>query len=520
MRRVRAASVVGALIGSGLGLALGAVPAAALAAAARGSDVGDTTHFFGQAGAQSTGYSQTTDQPGATIGGSTVYESDVPFTRVQLEATVVQAKASVDYPGDFVADFPALLRGNGVPVPDDPLVIAAAYPASGPTGRDAQSGVSGQGGVEAGSSTVHAVRTRATAHSVGTNAAPGASGSNSASSWRSASTRQPPLHLSAAQMSRVRQAVASLDRTSGRRFQLADDAVVRAESLATDSDALYRGGRLSAQATSTGRGVSIAGGLVRIGRYRSVSDASSDGVRGKGKGQTVVSEVSVAGRRATLDGTGLHLSGSGGGGSTAAMQHQLDQALGVAGVEVALGPSRGGADRATPALGAATAGGIEVVIRSPDQLTVTQRFSLGAGRATAFLLRPAAGELAPGATRSPSGPGVVSPGLNLAEGAGAIGGAGIVGSAAGAGPEPAGARSAGTVAGAMAPATAAGGVRASTGPRRLLADSHPTLPRRGLGGWLLVGLLLFPSLLGGWLGFARWQLLDWLPEPVQGGGPR
>src|SRR5438128_2646695 len=65
-----------------------------------------------------------------------------------------------------------------------------------------------------------------------------------------------------------------------------------------------------ARAASTGHGVSIGGGVVRIGRYESVAEASSDGVTGAGHAGTVVEGATVNGINAVLDPSGLHAAGA------------------------------------------------------------------------------------------------------------------------------------------------------------------------------------------------------------------
>jgi hypothetical protein len=56
-------------------------------------------------------------------------------------------------------------------------------------------------------------------------------------------------------------------------------------------------------------------------------------------------------------------------------------------------------------------------------------------------------------------------------------------------------------------------VPAAPGSPATLSALPAVSGRRGIGGLVVAGVLGAVMLAGMWMGYARWQLLDWLQEP-------
>jgi hypothetical protein len=67
----------------------------------------------------------------------------------------------------------------------------------------------------------------------------------------------------------------------------------------------------TATGTATDSGISLLGGLIKIGSVATTATATSDGTTGKVTGSTTVSNMTVSGQTATVDGSGLHIGAQG-----------------------------------------------------------------------------------------------------------------------------------------------------------------------------------------------------------------
>jgi len=266
-----------------------------------------------------------------------------------------------------------------------------------------------------------------------------------------------------------------------------DPAAFGADSLVADATGRATADKIVGRATSTGHGVSIGGGVVRVGRYESVAEASSDGATGAGHAGTVAEGVTVNGINAVLDQSGLHAAGADlTPAERAALDNQITAALKQNGLDIRVASASGGPDAGTPALGGAVAGGILVTYVGPEQ--VTRRYSFGSVMA---------GALAYG-TASPLPEEAVLPG----EPPGTPG---------------VGIPATGTFSVNPAPVPAPAPARVSRAVQRQAAvlgsASGALAGRRGVGAWALLAGLGAVMLVTGGLGYARWQLLDGLPAP-------
>lgn len=393
----------------------------------------------GLARARATGYDQNTSQPGATLFGDVITETQSPIARVDQEPFSVGALASSVYPGDVVATISGLLQvGGAPPTPPYPIEARAAFPPSGQVGSDASLSAADAEGVRGGTMRAHAEQHAGSASATASDVAPAGESAT---------------------------------------------APFRAQSIVTDARTGTLDGRLTAVGLSSGSGISIAGGVVRIGRYESRAEASSDGKQGGGKASTVTAGVMVGDVEAVLDESGVHPLG----GGDALKQVLMNQALAEAGVQVAVAPSSGGPERGSPSTGVAQAGGIVVVIKAQD---VTQTFTIGGAEAKATVIGASAD--APPAQ---------------------------LGSAA---PPPDGSVNvgAGVTRTSTPPAVASGSPReqaAAVTPGAAVRPD-PLSQRRGVGGLVLPGLAASVAVATLLFGYARWQLLAWLPVYTEPGG--
>lgn len=88
------------------------------------------------------------------------------------------------------------------------------------------------------------------------------------------------------------------------------DGFVSVQSVASSVESTVNNGLAVAQSTANVHGVSIAGGLVKIGQITSTATSTSDGNQAKVDGTSTASQVTVGGQNATLDSSGLHVSGN------------------------------------------------------------------------------------------------------------------------------------------------------------------------------------------------------------------
>ena len=89
-------------------------------------------------------------------------------------------------------------------------------------------------------------------------------------------------------------------------------------------------------ATASVSGLSIAGGLVRIGAVTSTATATSDGIKGSGQASTEVAGLTIGGIGVSVDDRGLHI-GSAGVPVNQLINQIVRSALASAGIEVAVG---------------------------------------------------------------------------------------------------------------------------------------------------------------------------------------
>lgn len=258
-----------------------------------------------------------------------------------------------------------------------------------------------------------------------------------------------------------------------------DAAPVTAQSLVTDVKAAPSDRAFTSRATSSGRGISI-GGVIHIGRYESYAEARTDGTTGSGTARTITADVTVVDVPVVLDGRGAHVAGEDlPEAQRAVFENIITEALVSRGMSIRMAGSSAGADPVAPARGVASAGGIIVTIRSTAD--VTQELVFGVASASA-------------AASDATGPAPL-PGLEFSTPAAA----GTILSAPDA--------SAPSLSGGSSPA-------ASPSPRTpSLVSSGPAgliLARRGMGDTVAAAALLAAMVMALALGYARWQLLDWL----------
>ncbi len=110
---------------------------------------------------------------------------------------------------------------------------------------------------------------------------------------------------------------------------------VSVQSVASSVESTVTNGLAVAQSTANVHGVSIGGGLVKIGEVTSTATSTSDGNTAKVDGTSTASQVTVGGQTATLDSSGLHVSGN----SVplgAALPSSIQQGLQSAGISITL----------------------------------------------------------------------------------------------------------------------------------------------------------------------------------------
>src|SRR5205823_4737703 len=188
-----------------------------------------------------------------------------------------------------------------------PIQARAAYPATGAFQTDSSLELSNDQGWEAGSMRAHAAQHDVLGHAGGTRFAAPASAPNT------------------------------------------DPAAFGADSLVTDATGKGTMDKVIAVATSTGHGISIGAGIVRIARYETVARAESDGLQGGGTASTVTEGVTVNSMSAVLDQNGLHAAGAGLTPEQRAAVDDTIKALRASGLDVRVAAASGGPDRGTPA---------------------------------------------------------------------------------------------------------------------------------------------------------------------------
>lgn len=278
-------------------------------------------------------------------------------------------------------------------------------------------------------------------------------------------------------------AVAS-DLAPGGSEQEPDAAPVVAQSLVTDVRAAPSNQAFTSRGTSSGRGISI-GGVIHIGRYESYAEARTDGTTGSGTARTTTADVTIADVPVVLDGSGAHVAGQDlSEAQRGVFENIITEALVSQGMSIRVAGSSAGADPAAPARGVASAGGIIVTIRSTAN--VSQELVFGVASATA-------------AASDAMGP-VPLPGLEFSTPA-ALG-------ATFSGPETSARPPGGLSPSAASPSPLPPSV-VSTEPAALV------LARRGVGGTVATAGLLAAMVMALALGYARWQLLDWLTTEAE-----
>lgn len=258
-----------------------------------------------------------------------------------------------------------------------------------------------------------------------------------------------------------------------------DASPVVAESLVTDVRIAPTDEAFTSKAVSSGRGISI-GGVIHIGRYESFAEAKTDGATGSGTAGTTTADVTIADVPVVLDGGGAHVANQDlPEAQRAVFENIITEALVSQGMSIRVAGASGGADPAAPARGVATAGGVVITVRSTSN--VTQELVFGVASATA------AASDAMG-TAQLAGLELSTPGSSISS---ALPGASL------AGPEPPG------------PEVSTQNPR--PGPPVISTESATlALARRGVGGNVATAVLVAVMVLTLALGYARWQLLDWL----------
>lgn len=267
-----------------------------------------------------------------------VFEADLPFSRLNVSSgPVVDAVGSPAYPGDTAAHLGSALATFGAPaLPNDPVLAEAQYPPSpsAPT-KASFSPLPGRAGpalVAGGTAQAAADTSSASAQSSegGFTIAGGPGGS--------------PL--------------------------------IEVASSSTTTTAQYSGAQAKATAVTTVGSITIAG-IVHIDGIRSQAASASDGQSGDPSASLRIGSVTVAGHKAYVDDSGIHIdqSGSGvGGGVGSGLADTLNRALGQDGLAVrAVAPVTGHKGGQA----SADSGGIVITItRSVPSLDVPAAASL------------------------------------------------------------------------------------------------------------------------------------------------